>query len=246
MGVELYATVSGSFRKHYAAIATAVDTFRAAGVHILSPRAAQPVSESGDFVYLEGDLGSPSDVEIGHLNAILESDFLYVVNPNGYSGVSSAFEMGFARSTNVPIFCKARPRDSMLEGLVRYGMSPSKIASTMAAKKRRGPSLKLDAEAGLPHLQRYVAEMVKRKGFAEESPRDVTLLLMEEVGELARVIRERSGLKTGHRSKRTASSLAAELADAFIYILDLANKTGVDLETAVGDKLAANARRRWR
>ncbi|MEM7118396.1 MAG: nucleotide pyrophosphohydrolase [Chloroflexota bacterium] len=39
--------------------------------------------------------------------------------------------------------------------------------------------------------------------------------------------------------------LAGELADVALYLLQLASVTGIDLETAVLDKLALNQKREW-
>ena len=39
--------------------------------------------------------------------------------------------------------------------------------------------------------------------------------------------------------------LAGELADVALYLLQLASVTGIDLETAVLDKLAVNQTREW-
>jgi len=39
--------------------------------------------------------------------------------------------------------------------------------------------------------------------------------------------------------------LASELADVMLYLLQLASVTGIDLETAVLDKLRINATRQW-
>lgn len=39
--------------------------------------------------------------------------------------------------------------------------------------------------------------------------------------------------------------LASELADVMLYLLQLARVTGIDLETAVIDKLEINYRREW-
>ena len=42
-----------------------------------------------------------------------------------------------------------------------------------------------------------------------------------------------------------ANALAGELADVALYLLQLAYLTGVDLEQAILDKLAANYDRQW-
>ncbi len=44
---------------------------------------------------------------------------------------------------------------------------------------------------------------------------------------------------------RRPDELAGELADVALYLLQLAYLTGIDLEQAILDKLAANYRRRW-
>lgn len=245
MRVELFATVSGSFRKHLREIRIAVDALRDAGVRVLSPKLSRPVSNSGDFVYLEGDSGTPTDIEINHLNAIMASDFLYVVNPKGYLGTSGALEMGFARAHRIPIFCRERPADSMLDGLVQYSVPVPEIAKTIAAQKRRRAMSPLSEGFTLPDVQSYIEEMVRQKGFAEESLRDVGLLLMEEMGELAKAIRESSGLQVRKGGKKSGTQLADEMADCFIYIVDLANLAGIDFERAVRSKLASNLRRQW-
>ena len=246
MSLELYATVSGSFRKYLSEIGLAANSLRRAGVHVLSPRNVRPVHEVGTFVYVEGDRGSPSDVEIAHLDAIRRSDFLYIVNPEGYIGTSSALEMGFARALSVPMFCQEKPCDVVLESLLQYGLSPAQVAETMAAKKRSTSISVLREGASLRDVQASVAELVKQKGFAEESMRDVALLFMEEAGELARAIRKRTGLKTRPGAKRSKAMLAGELADCLIYIVDLANLGGVDIEGVLREKLIANSRRSWR
>lgn len=244
--LELHATVSGSFRKHLAEIKKAVRALQDAGVQVLSPDVFRTVRDNGDFVYLEGDSGSPSDVEMEHLKAICASDFLYVVNPKGYVGTSSAFEMGFARASRIPIYCQEKPADSVLVGLVEFGVAAVEIAQAVATKKRRSSMRLPSSDLRLREIQSYVAEMVRQKGFARESLRDVLLLLLEETGELARTVRERSGLKSRTRTKGTEGQLGAELADCFIYIVDLANLADVDFEATVRRKLASDARRRWR
>jgi NTP pyrophosphatase (non-canonical NTP hydrolase) len=42
-----------------------------------------------------------------------------------------------------------------------------------------------------------------------------------------------------------ADALAGELADVALYLLQLASVTGIDLERAILDKLAANYDREW-
>lgn len=95
----------------------------------------------------------------------------------------------------------------------------------------------------LQNFQQYIADMVKLRGFDNESLPEIVLLMVEEVGELAKVIRKTHGLHTDPGSVQ--SNAEDELADVFIYLLDLANNLGVDLEKAFRSKEAKNSKRVW-
>jgi dCTP diphosphatase len=76
------------------------------------------------------------------------------------------------------------------------------------------------------------------------SIRNLLLALVGEVGEAAEIIQWTSDkdipalLNDGGREK-----LAEELADILLYLVRLADKSGVDLEKAVTAKLALNAQK---
>lgn len=91
--------------------------------------------------------------------------------------------------------------------------------------------------------QAYVAAMVAQRGFDKESLPEIMLLMVEEVGELAKVVRKAHGLHIDASSVQ--STAQDELADVFIYLLDLANNLGVDLEEAFRSKEAKNKQRTW-
>lgn len=67
---------------------------------------------------------------------------------------------------------------------------------------------------------------------------------MEEVGELALAIRKQSGGRLD-KAKNYDTSVEEELADVFIYVLSLANISGVDLFKALKEKEARNFDRQW-
>ncbi len=91
--------------------------------------------------------------------------------------------------------------------------------------------------------QAFIAKMVKVRGFDQETLPEIMLLMMEEVGELAKVVRKAHGLHTDPESVQ--SSAEDELADVFNYLLDVANNLGVDLEEAFRKKEAKNKKRTW-
>ncbi|MBI3337538.1 MAG: nucleotide pyrophosphohydrolase [Candidatus Staskawiczbacteria bacterium] len=108
------------------------------------------------------------------------------------------------------------------------------------------PLENINDRSSLAVLQHYIHEMVVRRGFDKETPRDVLLLLMEEVGELAKAIRKYVGLKTDKEKKDKYPALEGELADVLIYILDLANLLQVSLFHALHEKEKENEKRSWK
>ncbi len=67
-------------------------------------------------------------------------------------------------------------------------------------------------------------------------------LLMEETGELARIMARTYGEQSS-KSLEEDSSLADEMADILFVLICLANQTGVDLEKAFQENLAKKTRR---
>ena len=96
----------------------------------------------------------------------------------------------------------------------------------------------------LKELEARMHAFVAAKGWYEpDSPKEQTArnLAISLVLEAAEVLehfqwREETG---------DPQALAAELADVALYLLQLASISGVDLEKAILDKLAANLDREW-
>lgn len=104
----------------------------------------------------------------------------------------------------------------------------------------------LTENLNLAHLQDYMRRMVEQRGFAHESPRDTMLLMVEEIGELAKAVRKTSGIKVDSRTPAHQLNLEDELADVLIYLLVLANRCNVDLFKALRQKELKNATRTWK
>lgn len=66
--------------------------------------------------------------------------------------------------------------------------------------------------------------------------------LVEEVGELARIISRTYG-EQSYKESDKARNLADEMADVLFVLICLANQTGVDLETALRQNLAKKTNR---
>ena len=108
-------------------------------------------------------------------------------------------------------------------------------AAAIATPLPRPPS------SALERLQRYYARMASERDYRVTTAPDTMLLLIEEVGELARAIRESVGL---HRAGAfPPQAVADELADVQLYLLHLANVLGESLSVAVEEKERRNHER---
>jgi len=93
-------------------------------------------------------------------------------------------------------------------------------------------------------LQKYMDEVCKERGWVKDTYAEKFLLLIEEVGELAKAIRKTAGLYE-ERSKPKNVELVEEFADVLSYLLDLANYFQIDLEKAFREKEQVNESRTW-
>ena len=83
----------------------------------------------------------------------------------------------------------------------------------------------------LQELQSTVDKWIKTIGVRYFSELTNTAILMEEVGELARVMARKYGDQSSKDSDLN-SSLEDEMADVLWVLVCLANQTGVDLDSA--------------
>jgi len=102
----------------------------------------------------------------------------------------------------------------------------------------------LSSNFTLKDYQGYVAQIVKKRGFEKETISDIFILLVEEVGELAKIIRRVQGLKLAQDSK-VNKNISYEIVDCLIYLLDLANQLNIDLAKAFREKEKMNKKRKW-
>ena len=139
----LKATVSGSFHRHMPAIYQAVGDLRALGVDVLSPSDPRIVDHIGEFLFVASDkLRSVKLVEDRHLEAIAQSDFLWVVCPDGYTGASTSLEIGVATAMRVPVFSDAAALDITIGQYVRKVRTMKTLVEAMRnVTKKAGGNL---------------------------------------------------------------------------------------------------------
>ncbi|MDX2304336.1 MAG: MazG nucleotide pyrophosphohydrolase domain-containing protein [Microscillaceae bacterium] len=97
----------------------------------------------------------------------------------------------------------------------------------------------------LADLQEYMQKVCEERGWDNSNPLELFLLFGEEVGELAKAIRNMRGLYQEEAKKDRKFELEEEFADVLGYLLDLANHFQIDLEAAFRKKEAINAQREW-
>lgn len=85
----------------------------------------------------------------------------------------------------------------------------------------------------LSDYQQKVDDWIKEYGVRYFSELTNTAILMEEVGELARLMARKYGDQSFKKGENEFSQLADEMADVLWVLTCLANQTGVNLEEAV-------------
>lgn len=88
----------------------------------------------------------------------------------------------------------------------------------------------------IEELQHTVDQWIKTNGVRYFNELTNTAVLMEEVGEVARIMARRYGEQSEKESDKQAD-LADEMADVLFVLVCLANQTGIDLTQAIDKNL---------
>ena len=203
-GVNCDVVISGSYRKDFESLRRTFEEFRDLGCKILSPSNVFIVNEEDGFVYMKGEeTETPENIEDRHLSAIQKANFVWLHTPEGYVGPSAALEVGFAHAAGVPVYAKELPNDKVLRSFVQVVSSPGEVLNDRLHNP--GPPA-----PALKAFQEYYRRAALQRGYAKEGPKECLLLMVEEVGELARALRTRKActprivprLKRGPRTCR--------------------------------------------
>lgn len=84
----------------------------------------------------------------------------------------------------------------------------------------------------LTDAQKIVDDWIKKYGVRYFNELTNTAILMEEVGEVARIMARRYGEQSEKESDKT-KNLADELADVLFVLICIANQTNINLEEAL-------------
>ena len=91
-------------------------------------------------------------------------------------------------------------------------------------------------------LQETVDKWIKEHGVRYFNELTNTAMLMEEVGEVARIMARRYGEQSEKESDKS-KDLGDEMADVLFVLVCLANQTGIDLESAIQRNLDKKSNR---
>ena len=105
---------------------------------------------------------------------------------------------------------------------------------------------KLTDKSSINEIQSYIKEVMQIRGFNKEKSSDKILLLVEEVGELAKAIRKNeNNLGIDKTKEYNYSSIESEIADVFIVHLSICDILNIDLLKAFLNKEEENIKRIW-
>jgi NTP pyrophosphatase (non-canonical NTP hydrolase) len=105
---------------------------------------------------------------------------------------------------------------------------------------------KINEKSSLNDLQDYINKMVEVRGFTDETPQDILMLLTEELGELAKEIRKSTEVKIDVNKTTRESHIDEEIADIFNYVLVMCRATNINLLEAFKKKENINIKRTWK
>jgi ADP-ribose pyrophosphatase YjhB (NUDIX family) len=100
--------IHGSFSKHFEEIKKARAVFSAAGIEVLAPKSGEPMAGHDGFALFPDEQGRDARwvelLYLLHLKQLGADGFSYFVNPDGYIGRSTSYELGIAQLTNTRCF----------------------------------------------------------------------------------------------------------------------------------------------
>lgn len=123
------AVICGSFRKDQAGLLDAYHELIDTNCQVLSPHSLD--FDDQEFVRNPATLDmSAQSLEDYHLMSIRQADFIWLHAPDGYIGLSAAFEIGYALANHIPVFTRAAVSDPNLSNYIDV------VPSVFDAKRR--------------------------------------------------------------------------------------------------------------
>lgn len=120
--------IVGSYRKFYPDIRQVITIFENGGISVLSPPKSRIVNPGSSFAIFETDKSCDvHSIESGHLSALARADFVYFYDPQGYTGINAAFELGCAWVQGIPIIALERTGNPALDCFIAFVCKPEDL-----------------------------------------------------------------------------------------------------------------------
>jgi len=105
---------------------------------------------------------------------------------------------------------------------------------------------KLTEGSSMNQIQTYIKTVVELRGFDNQSIQETMLLLLEEVGELAKAIRKTATKMSVDIDKlQNYDTVESEVADVFFVLMAVCNQLDINLFEALKEKEEKNCERNW-
>ena len=105
----------------------------------------------------------------------------------------------------------------------------------------------LKQSSTLSDIQTYIKKVLQLRGFEGQTAKDKILLLVEEVGELAKAVRKNSsGASVDLQKIKNYDSVESEIADVLIVLISVANTLDIDIFESLKEKEQININRKWK
>ncbi len=105
---------------------------------------------------------------------------------------------------------------------------------------------KLKRTDSLDTFQNYIKQVITMRGFGKNSIEQELLLLVEEVGELAKAIRkEKTSMCIDKNKIQNYDTVEHEIADVFLVLTSICNRLDINLYDSVIEKEKINVDRIW-
>ncbi|MCI8778779.1 MAG: nucleotide pyrophosphohydrolase [Bacilli bacterium] len=114
-------------------------------------------------------------------------------------------------------------------------------------EKQKNLYSKLNSNMDLNEIQDYIKKVIEIRGFGNQPIEQAMLLLVEEVGELAKAIRKEKTNMCIDKSKiNNYDTVEGEIADVFIVLNTVCNLLNINLYDVFYAKEKVNVERSWK
>jgi ADP-ribose pyrophosphatase YjhB (NUDIX family) len=116
-------------------VVQAAETFKRAGLRVLTPTVSDIVNHGAPFVRFASDppFMSDHDIQTATFERIFASDFVYVVAPDGYIGPTTGYELGRITERGMTVYFSEQPGDMPIELTEGSVLSPQELVERVRA-----------------------------------------------------------------------------------------------------------------